>query len=181
MGGLHCIIEVTIQGGQSMKKLYIKQKFWTLLDKFTVKNEAGNDIYYANQNFRFFGDSFTVYRANGQVAFEIEKRVFTWLPKFDIAFANGRVLTIYQELSFLKRRLQIDPQGLNYRVIGDFWDYDFTLYQGNRNVGYVQKRFFSWVDTYELVIYQDADAELFLAVVLAIDAIKDAENTTNTY
>jgi yxjI len=42
-------------------KLYIKQKVFTIKDKFTVKDEAGNDKYFVEGKLLSLGKKFYIY------------------------------------------------------------------------------------------------------------------------
>lgn len=164
-----------------MRNLFIEQKFFTILDQFKVYDEHKRVIYYAREKFKFFGETFHVYDASGRPAFALNKRIFTWLPKYELQIPGRQLIMVESEFSFFRKRIKIDPASLNYRLEGDFWDLNFSLYQGNRLIGQIQKRFLSWTDAYHLQIYDERDTELFIAVVLAVDSIKDAEQASTTY
>ena len=46
-----------------MRNLFIEQKFFAILDQFKVYDEHKQVIYYAKEQFKFFGETFHVYDA----------------------------------------------------------------------------------------------------------------------
>ena len=57
-------------------------------------------------------------------------------------------------------------------MTGDFWQWNYAVYDGNRPVMFASKKLFNWTDTYEIDICQNEDVLFSLMIVLAIDAAK---------
>ena len=83
-------------------------------------------------------------------------------------------MTIKKEFSFLKARYTIDAAGIT--VQGNWWDMDFEVYQNNKVIGAVSKKWFTWGDSYQLQILDDSMEPLLVALVVAIDCAKAAQN-----
>ena len=83
-----------------MTKLYIKEHVFTLGDKFTVKDEYGNDKYFVEGEVFTLGKKLHIYDTNrNEVAF-IEQQLLTFLPRYNV-FCNGeQVAEIKKEFSF---------------------------------------------------------------------------------
>ena len=156
-----------------MTKLYMKQKVFSLRDRFTIKDESGQDRYYVE------GEIFTIGKklhicdmAGNEVAF-VQQKVLTLLPRFYVFVDGAQVAEIVKEFTFLRPRYRIDGPG--WRVEGDFWAHDYEIVDalGQPIVG-VHKVWLSWGDSYELDIARREDEVQALATVLAIDCVLDA-------
>ena len=72
------------------------------------------------------------------------------------------------------RPSRLDCNG--WEVQGNFWEWDYQVLDGSREVMTVSKELFHWTDTYVLDIADPADALVCLMIVLAIDAEKCSRN-----
>ncbi|MEL7608315.1 MAG: LURP-one-related family protein [Bacillota bacterium] len=148
-------------------KLYIKQKVFSWTDKFTVKDEAGQDRYYVEGEFFSFGKKLHVLDTSGGEAAFIQQKVWSFLPRYYV-FANGRqIAEIVKEFTFLRPRYSIE--GLGWQVEGDFWAHDYEITRGGSPVVTIRKEWFTWGDSYALDIADAHDEIIALAVVLAIN------------
>ena len=158
-------------------KLYMKQKIFSWVDQFAVKDEYGQDKYFVEGEFFSFGKKLHIYdSASAECAF-IQQKVFSLLPRYFV-FVNGRqIAEIVKELSFLHPRYSIE--GLGWDIQGDFWAHDYEIIQNNRPIVSIHKAWMTWGDCYELDISDERDEIVALSVVLAIDCVMDAANNSN--
>lgn len=150
-------------------KLYMKQKVFSWNDRFSIKDEFGNDKYYVEGELFSWGKKLHVYNlAGSEVAF-IQQKLFTLLPRFHV-FVNGtQVAEIVKEFSFLFPRYSVE--GLGWDVEGKFMAHDYEILQNGVHIVSIRKEWMTWGDTYEIDIANDADEVIALAVVLAIDCV----------
>ncbi|MBS4196365.1 LURP-one-related/scramblase family protein [Lederbergia citri] len=153
-----------------MKELYIKQKVFSLSGKFTVKNQQENDVYYVEGSFLKIPKTFSIMNTNGDEVALISKKMFSFLPKFLVEVNGREVLTIKKEFSFLKARYTIDAAGIE--VQGNWWDMDFEVLQHGDVVGRVNKKWFTWGDSYKVQILNEEMETIIIALVIAIDCVK---------
>lgn len=154
-------------------KLYMKQKVFSIKDRFYIKDEFEKDRYYVEGEFFTIGKKLHLYDMNGNELAFIQEKVLTILPRFYV-YMNGRdVAEIVKEFTFFKPKYSIN--GLGWNVEGDFWSHDYSVTSQGRNVAEVHKAWLSWGDSYEIDINNSEDEVLTLAVVLAIDAVLNAE------
>ncbi|MBS4201211.1 LURP-one-related family protein [Bacillus sp. FJAT-49732] len=153
-----------------MKELYIKQKVFSLSGKFTVKDYQENDVYYVEGSFLQIPKTFSIMNTNGDEAALISKKMFSFLPKFFVEVNGREVLTIQKEFSFLKARYTIDAAGIE--VHGSWWDMDFEVLQYGEVVGRVNKKWFTWGDSYKVEILNEEMETIIIALVIAIDCVK---------
>ena len=158
-------------------KLYMKQKVFSIRDRFTIKDESGEDRYYVEGKLISIGKKLQLFDMSGaEVAF-IQQKVLSLLPKFHV-YTNGKeIATIVKELSLLRPKYRIEGPG--WRVKGNFWEHDYEIMdkRGNPIVS-VHKVWLSWGDSYELNIARRDDEVRALATVLAIDCVLDAEKAS---
>lgn len=153
-------------------KLYMKEKVFSWVERFTVKDALGQDQYYVQGEFLSFGKRLHIYdTAEREVAF-IREKVLSFMPRFFVEVGGREVFQIAQRLTFLRQRY--DLEGLPWHVEGDFWAHEYTLFDGDRQVMRLSKHWFTWGDSYEMDIARPEEALLCLCVVLAIDAAMEA-------
>jgi uncharacterized protein YxjI len=153
-----------------MRQLYIKQKVFSLSEKFTVKDQEEKDTYYVEGSFMRVPKTFSIMNTSRDEVALITKKVFSFLPKFFVEVNGQEVLTIKKEFSFLKARYSIDAAGID--VQGNWLDMDFQVLHNGRVVGEVGKEWFSWGDSYRVQILDEEMETIIIALVIAIDCVK---------
>ncbi|MBQ3006416.1 MAG: LURP-one-related family protein [Clostridia bacterium] len=154
-------------------KLYIKQKVFSWKDKFTVKDEAGNDKYFVEGELFSWGKKLHVTDLGGNEVAFIQQKVFSFLPRYFV-FVNGEeVAEIVKEFSFLRPKYSIE--GLGWDINGDFWSHNYMIAKNGNSIVTIQKEWMTWGDSYELDIADPDDETVALAVVLTIDCVMAAQ------
>lgn len=157
-----------------MNVLYIKQKVFSISGKFTVKDENENDIYFAEGSFLKVPKTFTIMDTEKNNVAQIVKKAFSFLPTFFLEVSGQEVVTIKKQFSFLKARYTIDAAGIEVR--GNWWDMNFEVLQDGEVVGKVDKKWFSWGDSYRVQVTRDDMETLLVALVIAIDCVKASQS-----
>lgn len=153
-----------------MKELFIKQKVFSLSEKFTVKNQQEQDVYYVEGSFMRIPKTFSIMNTADEEVALITKKVFSFLPKFFVEVGGREVLTIKKEFSFLKARYTIDSADIEVR--GNWWDMDFQVIQRGAVIGEVNKKWFTWGDSYSVQVLKEEMEAIIIAIVVAIDCVK---------
>ena len=157
-------------------KLYIKQKVFSWGDKFRIYDENQNDRYYVKGEVLSFGKKLHLYNPSGDEEAFIHQKVLALLPKFYISRNNTDVAQVIKEFTILRQEYTVE--GLGWTVKGNFWAHDYKITSNSRIIASISKRWFSWGDTYEIDISDDADEVMAICVVLIIDAvIAQSENS----
>lgn len=155
-------------------KLYIKEKVFSWGDKFTVKDEYGNDRYFVEGEVFSWGKKLHVYNNVGcEVAF-IKQEVFSFMPRFYVFCDNQQVAEIKKEFSFLFPRYSIE--GLGWEIEGRFMAHEYEITQSGRTIVSISKEWMTWGDSYELDILNPEDEIVALAVVLTIDCVTESSS-----
>lgn len=153
-------------------KLYIKQKVFSWVDRFTVKDENGQDTYYVEGELFSWGKKLHVRDTSGNEAAFIQQKLWSFLPRYFV-FVNGeQAAEIVKELTFLRPRYRIE--GLGWDIDGSFWAHDYAITQNGRPIVTIHKAWMTWGDCYELDIADSRDTIVALAVVLTIDCVMAA-------
>jgi len=158
-------------------KLYLKQKVFSWRDRFYAKDEYGNDRYYIEGEIFSWGKKLHIYDINGNEVAFIRQKVLSWLPRYYVEINGSTVCSIVKEFSLFRPRYRLE--GIPWRVEGDFWAHDYSLYDSQRIIMQLSKKWFSWGDSYELYIMDPSNELLCLCVTLAIDAALEQESSNN--
>jgi uncharacterized protein YxjI len=162
------MIEFELRVGETMK-LYLKQKVFSFNDKFTVKDENGEDRYFVEGEVFTIGKKLHVYDVNRKQCIFIQQKLWSFLPRFLVFVNELQVAEIVREFTFLKPRYTV--LGLNWEVHGNFWAHEYEILNQGRIVVSINKEWIAWGDTYAIDIIDPQDELNALAIVLAIDAV----------
>lgn len=160
-----------------MKKLYIKQKVFSIGEKFTVMDEQQNPRYYVEGSFMKIPKTFRVEDEQGREISKITKKTISLLPKFFVEIDGQEKIEIAKHLTFLKAHYSIEAEGLS--VKGNWWDMDFIVEKDGQRIADINKRWVSWGDTYEVTILDETYEHLIISLVIAIDRVKEDERAAN--
>ena len=153
-------------------KLYIKQKVFSLKERFTVKNANGEDVYFVEGKLVSIGQKKTLTDAAGNELATIRQKVLAIMPKFIVEMDGKEVAWIKKKFTVMKPKYVVE--GLDWDVEGDFFAHDYTILEQGNVIASIHKKWMAWGDTFELDISDSADEVMALAVILAIDAVMDA-------
>ena len=157
-------------------KLLIEERIFTWTDRFTVRDEAGNDRYYVEGELFSWGKKLHVCDMSGREVAYIEQQIFTFKPRYAVYAGGVLIGEVVREFTFFRPRYTVE--GADWDVEGDFWAHDYTVSRHGRVVVDIQKEWFTWGDCYALNIRDPRDELQALALVLAIDcAVEQANNS----
>ena len=154
-------------------KLYLHQKVFSWVDRFTVKDEFGTDRYFVEGEFFSWGKKLHVYDINGKEVAFIQQKIFSLLPKFFVFIEGRQIAEIIKEFTFLRPKYSIG--GLGWEINGSFMAHDYEITQRGQSIVTIHKEWMTWGDCYELDISNEGDEIVALSVVLAIDCVMAAE------
>ena len=151
----------------------MKQKLFCWGDDFTIKNEAGEDVFLVDGKAFSIGNklSFQDMQKN-ELAF-IRQKLLAWGPTYEIT-RNGEVAAIVKKhlFTFLRCRFTVDVPGPDeLEAQGSFLDMEYTFTRAGQTVAEVSKRWFTFTDTYGVDIQDGEDDILVLASTVVIDMV----------
>jgi uncharacterized protein YxjI len=145
----------------------MKQKVFSWRDRFSVKDENGSDRFFAQGELFTWGKKLHVHEPDGKEAAFIRQIVLSWLPRYAVEIDGKEVCRVVKEFSFMKPRYHLE--GLPWRLEGDFFAHEYSLYHQDELIMRLSKKWFTWGDSYELDIFRPEDERLCLCVALAVD------------
>jgi len=152
-------------------KLYIKQKVFSFVDRFTVKGEDGADAYSAVGEFFTLGKKLNIYEGmNTDVAVpaaRIEQRLMSFTTRFGIIVRGNHVSDMVRKITLFSNDYRLE--GLPWHLEGDFLAHEYSLINGRTPIMQLSRKWFTWGDSYELDIADNQDPLLCLTIALAVD------------
>lgn len=154
-------------------KLLFKQRFFSWLDSFNIYNEK-DEIIYTVEGQLSFGHRLHIYDKHHQHIATIKEEILTFLPQFKMYINDQYIGKFYKEFAFFQPLYHLEYK--NWVIRGDFFEWDYQIYNQQNLVASVSKELFNFTDTYTLDIVNEEDALHVLMIVLSIDAEKCSRN-----
>ena len=151
----------------------MRQKLLSLADNFTIKNEQGQDAFLVKGKLFSFGDKLSFQDLAGNELVFIDQRLLNWSPTYEL-WKQGELLAVVKRelFSFIHHRFTVDVPGPNdLEAEGDFLDHEYMITRGGSVVATVSKRWFSWTDTYGVEVADGEDDVLLLATAVVVDMV----------
>jgi len=159
-----------------MIKLYIRQKVFSIGDKYNITNELNQPVFRVESEIFTFGAKIHLYDAAGTELYFIQQKLFKFLPEYHIYNGDMLCAIVKKEFSFFTPKLNITSQFGDFTFEGNPFAMDFTILQDGIPIGELHKKWFTWGDSYELIIHDDNLAPFFCAIAIAIDNCLHNEN-----
>lgn len=156
-----------------MSTLYMKQKVFSVGEKFTVTDEQGDVRYKVKGSVLKIPKEFRLQSVDGKLVAKMKKKIVVFFPTFYVDMANGETIVIKKQFSFLRPKYSISIGDL--QVNGDWWDMSFTVTNGKKQVAKINKKWISWGDSYAIQIRDTRYEDTIVALVVAIDYVKASE------
>ncbi len=112
--------------------------------------------------------------ASGQEIGMIQEKLFRIFKEFEISINGISQGIVKKQFSLFRPKYNIDYKG--WRLEGDFFQWNYEIYEQSRLVVQISKQLFHWGDTYVLDVVNDMDELPALMVAIAMDAAKCSEN-----
>ncbi len=161
-------------------KLYIKQRVFSLGDKYDVYDSQENIVFNVESELFTIGAKLHLYNTQGQELFYIKRSFTLFLADYEIYQENNVIARISQEFSFFHAKLNVESMMGEFEINGDFMSMDYQIIRNGQYFGGVYKKWLSWGDSYELDIPENQNAGFFCALVIAIDNCLHNESKHNS-
>ena len=149
----------------------IKQKWLTMGDKYYIRDENGEDVFFVDGRVFSIGDklSFQDMQCN-ELAF-IAQKLLAWGPTYHVHIRGEHYATVKKKLFTLFRcKFEVDIPGPDDLLAqGSFLDHEYTFARHGETVATASKKWFSFRDTYAVDIADGEDEVLILASAIVID------------
>lgn len=158
-------------------KYQIKEKVFSIADKFNIQDENGNNIYDVVGKIMSLGDKLYIYDLNGKELVYIEQQLFKLLSEYFIYEKGEKVGKVKRELTLFKPKFNIESIYGDLTVEGDIFQHEFIIKNNREIIATVSKKWISWADTYGVDISDNVDHPFVLALVIVLDQIYHNNNT----
>lgn len=162
-----------------MKKLYIQQKVFKITDHYPILDDNDDVVYYVDQDFTLVGLNVTVSDKNHNEVFVIEREILHLLPEFVITFANGDVARLKSRFRFFNKKVDAIFPNMDISIEGDFFSHNFIIKNGDKEIGQMRRKLFTFADIFEIDIYDEDYMDIIVAFMIAIDHLIDIARSAN--
>lgn len=150
---------------------YIKEKLFSIGDKFSIKDVSGNDVFKVEGKIFTLGNKLRIYDMNNNELVYIEQKIFKLLPEYSIFLNGNYAAKVKKEFTFFSNRFKIESDMGDFEIEGDFFAHDFSIEKGTSTVAQITKKWLAWGDTYEIDINEGENYAFILAMVIVIDQV----------
>ena len=154
-------------------KLILKQRRFTLRDRFTVEDAKGKDKYEVFGELLETTKHLHIRNMDGEEVASIQERRVSFRERFFLVIRGEEVGEIVKEKTLFGTKYHIT--GLDWKIKGDGEAEEFDIYAERKKIATFEKKFFSFTDKYVLEIDDDVDELPALAAILAVDYIAEVE------
>lgn len=149
--------------------LYLKQKWFSWTDKFTVYDRFGEGRYFVEGELFSLRKKLHIFDTFGNEVLQVRQKLFSFFPTYYIRRGKEMIAEVEQDFSFFHPRYTV--RGPAWEIEGDFWRYQYTVSTvAGFPVATVSREWFTFGDAYAIHVNPDVDDALVLAVVLVVDA-----------
>lgn len=154
-------------------KLLLKQRFFSWFDCYDIYDAYGNTIFTV-QGKPSWGHKLEIYDHRGVHVGTIREEVFAFLPRFRLYAGDTYLGQVRKKFTFLRPAFDLDCN--DWQVQGDWLEWNYHVADSNGvTIMTAEKQVLRMTDTYVIDIVQPQDTLLSLMIVLAIDAVKCAQ------
>lgn len=150
-------------------KYYVKQKVFSLKDKFYIKDESQNDKYMVQGKMFSLTNQLDLMNLNEEVLLTANKRMFQFFPKYAIVDSRGEQQAVVKRLFGLRPKFNVFIGNETLEVQGSFFAHSFTIIRNGINIASIIKKVMAFGDAYEIEIDEPNNEMLYLFIVIIID------------
>lgn len=149
-------------------KLFIKQKVFSIRDKFNIYDENQNVKFTCQGKIFSIGKKFHVYDEHNQEVAYIHQKILAFLSTYYINKNEEDIACVKRKFTLFKPSYNIPEFG--WHVQGNLFAHEYKITKDNVQIVTVSKKWISWGDCYEIDINDDADLVNAICTVIIIDS-----------
>ena len=150
-------------------KLYMKQKVFTFVDKFSIYDELGNEAYWVEGELFSIGKKLDLFDSFNNHKAHIHQKVLSFFPRYFIQVNGEDVAEVVKHFTLFHQKFSV--AGYDWQVDGDFLAHEYSIYRGDYTIATISKEWFTLGDAYSINIVDGVEPTSVISVVLIIDAI----------
>ena len=149
----------------------MRQKLISWGDDFTIKDEAGRDVYFVDGKAFSIREKLVLKDMAGNELASVRQKLLTIGKTYEVWRGGELAATVRKQLfTLLRAKFEVDVPGPgDLEAQGDLLDHEYTFTRGGQVVARVSKRWFSFSDSYGVDIAEGEADVLILAAAVVID------------
>ena len=153
-------------------KLFIKNKIWSLGGGSSVKDENGNDVFKVKGKVISLRHTKKIYDLNGNLQYIVRNKFWNfWTRSAFILDAEKHKVCRVKNRGF---KTGYDVVGFDDEISLDGWTLGgYSLVKNGEKIGTVTTNIASLADNFQLEINDTEDAGFVVALIIAIDNVRD--------
>jgi uncharacterized protein YxjI len=152
----------------------MKQKVLSLTDRFTIKDDQGEDVYEVKGKLISLGDKLSFRDMQGDELALIKQEIISLVPSYRV-YRDGDLQADVSKklLTVLKDKFKVDMKdgSRDLEIIGNILDHEYRIKRGGDEVARVSKKWVSIGDSYGIEVDEGEDDVLILSCAVIIDMI----------
>lgn|SRR5690554_1118038 len=167
--------------GAKYMKLYLKQRVLSLADRYNFYDENKNIKYKSIPKLFSIRHKMKLVDIDDNFKFFIQKRLFRFKRTYVVLDQDKNVVAkVSKNLITFTNRMKVETSFGQMDLKGNIFAFNFNLTDQDNNLKFsVAKKIFAIGDSYELDIVDEKNLELWLAVIIIIDAIVHNKKRNN--
>lgn len=157
-----------------MLKLYIKQKVFSIRNKFDIYDVNAEVKYKAEGEIFSLGKRLHVYDNNGNEVIFIKQKLMAFLPKYEISIHSGTPVEVVKNFTLFKHEYSVPA--LNIKIYGDFFAHEYMVEQNGCEIASLSKQWFTFGDAYTINIPDPLNELIALSAILVVDCCMESNN-----
>jgi len=158
-------------------RFMIKEKFWSFGNDFNILDQNGDTAFIIDGKAFSWGDKLSFQNTAGQELAYISQKLLSLKPKYEIYRAGKLWAEVVKEYSWFRQEFTLDVPGPNdYSIKGSFWKHDYEFIRGGQVVAKISKDIWALRDCYGVEIIDGEDEVSILCAAIVIDQVLHNEN-----
>ena len=126
--------------------LYIRQKVFSLGDRYNVFDVNQNIVYRVEGEFLTFGAKLHLCDPAGNELLYIEQELFHMMPRYNLYCRGTQVASIRKNFTLFGHSLSVDSGYGAFDIDGSVFGMEFTIAYNGRMVATISKEWLTWGD-----------------------------------
>jgi uncharacterized protein YxjI len=152
-------------------RFYVKQKVFSLKDRFKILDEAENEAYQVSGRMFSFKNKLELQDMSEKPLMRAEKKLFSFFPTYFLFDLQGNKIATVKKKFGLRANFMITIGNEVLDVDGSLFGYNFSVFRNGSAVVTISKKVISWGDSYEIDILDEREIDLYLFLVIIIDQV----------
>lgn len=156
----------------------MKQKIFSFSDKFYIRDEFNNDIYYVEGQIISFGKKLSFQDTSGNELVFIKQKLLSFMPTYEI-YINDSLYAVIKKEPFTLFNSKFDIEvfdSSSIRIEGNFLSHEYSFWKNDLQIARVSREWFTWSDVYGIDINDNENNPFILACAVIIDMICHQNN-----